>query len=155
MSGLFNQSEKVNNILFVGILALSILIFCISNVVESFRVWITLLFLFLLFSGIIFGFVSKNPKKAFFLGFLIWAFIPLYTTVADIIGGFFSISLAIVIICWTFICGILNGSVGYLATASHPDKKWRIMYRVLSLVLFFILLYITSILYVFSTVDLF
>jgi len=164
MSGLFEQSEKVNNILFIGIIALSILALFISTVVENFRIWITLFFLFLLFSGIIFGFVSKNPKKAFLLGFLIWACIPLYIIVGEIASKRISISdlfvpdeLILIIIICTFIAGIISGGVGYFTASEfvHSDKKWRILYRILSTVLFFILIFITYFLYVFSTIDLF
>ena len=164
MSGLFGQSEKVNNVLFVGIMALSILVLFISTLAGNFRFWITLFFLFLLFSSIIFGYVSKNSKKAFLLGFLIWACIPLYIIVGQIVSKRISISdifvpdeLTLIIIGCTFIAGIISGCVGYLTASNlgHSDKKWGIVYRILSSVLFFILFYITFFLYVFSTIDLF
>jgi len=155
MSGLFEQSEKSNNILFAGIMALSILILCLSYVGENFKAWMTILFLLLLFSSVIYGFVSKNPEKAFLLGFLIWALIPVYAAVVGIIDGLFVMSLAVVIICWAFICGILSGSIGYLTTVAHLDKKCRIGYLVLSVILFFILFYISSVLFLFSAGDVF
>ena len=158
------QREEANNLLFVGIMALSILALYISVIVENFRIWITLFFLLLLLGSIIFGYVSKNPKKSFFLGFLIWACIPLYITVGEIISKRISISdifvpdeLKLIIIGCTFIAGIISGGVGYFTASTfvHSDKKWGILYRVLSTVLFFILLFITYFLYAFSTIDLF
>ena len=161
MSGLFEQSEKINNIVFFGIMALSVLVLYISSLLENFRFWLTLFFLILLLSGIIFGFVSQNPKKSFLLGFLIWACIPLYLIIGKILSNPLSISdvfdmIPIISGC-TFITGIISGSVGYFAAAEfvHPDKKWKIVYRIISTVLFLVLLYITALLYIFSTVDLF
>ena len=156
MSGLFGQSEKVNNVLFVGILVLVILIlhFFIMGSFENFRFWLTLFLSLLLFSSIIFGYVSKNPKKSFLLCFLIWASFPLYilyiivdsivSNQTSIITGITEAAIPLLVF---FITGIISGSTGYFVAADHPDKNRRIIYRVLSFVLFLIVFLITVVLY--------
>jgi hypothetical protein len=153
MSGLFGKSEKVNNILFVGILILFALslfllsgIFALgdllnvrfeSDVILLFNSLSVFLTIFLwLFSSIIFGYVSKSPKKAFLLGFLIWASLPLFSVVKGILGSVTPIYGSILIL--FFINGIITGSAGYFAAVDSPDKNKRTQYRLISLALFLV-----------------
>jgi hypothetical protein len=71
MSGLFGQSEKVNNVLFVVILTLAVLLLVFIKKIDSDLLFLSLALLF--FSSIIYGYVSNRPKKAFLLAFLVWS----------------------------------------------------------------------------------
>ena len=169
MSGLFGQSEKVNNVLFVGILILLVgSLFLLSGMFKlgellnvRFETDVILLVssislycsLFLpLFSSIIFGYVSKSPKKSFLLGFLVWASLPLFSIISIIISfiikGTISEQISILYACLFllyFMNGIISGGAGYFVAANHPDKKRRIIYP-LVLFLITISLYLVTLL---------
>jgi len=153
MSGLFGQSEKVNNILFAGILILFALslfllsgIFALgdllnvrfeSDVIRLSYSLSTFLTIFLwLFGSIIFGYVSKSPKKAFLLGFLIWTDFLLFSVIKAILGSDTPTYDSIMI--FYFINGIVNGSAGYFAAVDSSDKNKRIQYWLISLALFLV-----------------
>jgi hypothetical protein len=153
MSGLFGQSEKVNNVLFVGILILFI------GVLINIRFDSLFFFLFLLFfSSVIFGYVSKSPNKSFLLGFLVWVVFPL-SKIVDILRQNISVSdinliygsttIMFLVFFIYFINGIISGGAGYFTAANHPDKERRIIYP---LVLFLITigLFLVSILIAFA-----
>ena len=163
MSGLFGQSEKVNNILFVGILILFVMSsFLLSGMFKlgellnvrfetdvillSSSLSAYLLFFSLFFSSIIFGYISKNPKKTFLLGFLIWT-IPFCIPIIRIIIQQTSVSDVfltdyLIMALLFFINGILIGVAGYFVAVNHPDKNRRILYLILSFVLILITIYL-------------
>ena len=163
MSGLFGQSEKVNNILFVLILILFVMSsFLLSGMFKlgellnvrfetdvillSSSLSANLLFFVLFFSSIIFGYVSKNPKKTFLLGFLIWT-LPFCISIIRIIIRQTSVSDVFltnypILALLSFINGILMGVAGYFVAVNHPDKNRRILYRILPLVLILITIYL-------------
>ncbi|MDV0446297.1 hypothetical protein MsAg5_01270 [Methanosarcinaceae archaeon Ag5] len=136
MSGLSNQNsnqnEKLNNILFVLILGLSIITGVLFTLESTFYSGIVyfLLILTIIPTGIIYGFISKNPKKSFALGFLtVLLCLGIATWRPDIITQ-------IIILTASLCLGILNGLAGYFMAKNDSDSKKNTFYKSLSLMFF-------------------
>jgi len=140
MTGLFGQSEKANTVLFSLFLMLLILsLLFIDGVI---RPYAEPFFLGLLFFGsIVYGFVSKNPKKSFLLGVLIWASLPIAVIISESVKNQYSIfdwfilSEVTILFLILFIIGIISGSSGYLIATENQNFKIKILYWGLALIL--------------------
>ena len=144
MAGLFNQNEKTNTILFAVIWMVFIL--TIEGVtVSAWLPYIEPLFLvLLLFGSIIYGFISRNPKKSLLLGILIWASMPLHLLTSEAItrqlfaSGNFAMIDFVTLIIFLLIVGVINGGAAYLIATDHTDSKKELIYHILALILSFI-----------------
>ncbi|MBZ3935391.1 hypothetical protein [Methanimicrococcus blatticola] len=142
MTGLFNQSENVNTLLFAFIWIVFIL--SVIGIFYGYSVHTAeLIFIFLLLAGsIIYGFISKNPVKSFILGLSIWLSWVFISTFPNILesgyGSIFENPLSFLGGMLYFAAlGSLNGGIGYFIAATHSDKRRQLLYRVIALALLF------------------
>ena len=144
MAGLFNQNEKTNTILFAVIWMVFILAIEGLTVSTLFPYVEPLFLVLLLFGSIIYGFISRNPKKSLLLGILIWASMPLYLLTSEAIAGQlfasgnFAVTEFVTLVIFLLVIGVINGGSAFLVATDHTSSKKDLLCHILALILSFI-----------------
>ena len=149
-SGIFNQTEKINNIVFVGILFLFAVLLSLSSesgsaaigsaVMLYFCIYISLL----LFGSCLYGLFSKNPMKSAFLG-LMFSVISGFLILIPMISGEMlpTIESMIPYLIALSVMAIFNILIGWFA-ASKDITKAKNLIILLSLIIIHPIIFICS-----------
>jgi len=143
-----SQKETLNNVLFFSFL----FIFITINIGIFFNYAVSLfenIFLFfLVFAGIIYGFISKNSVKSFLIGFLLWPVFLFFSFVRDLSAFEFMelllsyLPVSIII----FVISLLWGLPGFFTAKIFSEDGKRGLHLILTalttLIIFVMLIFI-------------
>ncbi|WNY27591.1 hypothetical protein [Methanolapillus ohkumae] len=127
MTRLLNQNEKANNILFV--LSYVFLVLLILGIGYFSGIFGVVLFLFMYFAPIVFGFFSKNSIKSFLFGFLLLPAMEIFDfIISSMIDSNFAGGLDFLFAPKTLLFSVVWGFSGYFAAKKGNDQVQKLIY---------------------------
>jgi|GEM_PF-3242229 Polysulphide reductase, NrfD. len=128
-SGIFNQTEKINNIVFVGILFLFAVFMHLSSesgiaaIGSAAELYFCICVSLLLLGSCLYGLFSKNPMKSTFFGFIFSVIFGLLVLIPMILGEMLpTIKSALPYLIALSVMAIFNIFIGWFAASKDITK---------------------------------